>query len=246
MIIVEIDDLVLKMNVLGVFMKNNKLNSALLSVLLMIPGQVLCSEPLLPVQPSIFDRLWLSVPSMPAAPEWMTNFTSGLSDTKKYFLYGAMAAFLGYIGYQVSGISFFSSKFMAVPTEIDNRPLLIVKSEQLDDEINCRNIAYITRDYVPTYNSPKRQKAFESYVCPVLNKHQEKLDSKENWMTFLTKITFQKHHRMTFTLNQDELGYKIFSLINKTCPNKNITNPLKELLIERNPRDTELLEFLNK
>src|SRR5438132_13274865 len=142
-------------------MKKNILYSALLSLLLLMPGQTFCAE-----QPSfpkdILARMWFS---MPTAPGWMTNFTtnltSGLLDTKKYLLYGGgvfLAVLLGYIGYKAAfSSSDDSSDFFIFPFDLDT----------LDSPNNYSNIGHILRDYNLQSGDKKREQNFKRYVCQV-------------------------------------------------------------------------------
>ena len=230
-------------------MIKNKLNSAFLSMLLLVPSQAFCSQQP-PVPQGILNRLYLS---MPAAPAWMTNLTtnmtsgfSSLSDKTKYLIYGAMATLLSYVGYKAFFSPSSSSILTPVPTEIDGRVLRTANLGQLNDQANLSNVAYIIKEYTAEYKAPIREKAFQYYVCPVLKEHQEELSLKENWEKFLTNVSSGRYLGIVFLLSPDQVGYRMFSLINKTCPNEKFTEPLKELLIERNPHDTELLRVLNQ
>jgi hypothetical protein len=229
-------------------MKKNKLYNALLGVLLMVPGQVMCSE----LPQGIREHLWLSVP---AAPEWMTNFTSGLSDTKKYFLYGALTAFLGYIGYKAFKATY------AVPavSETEKDTEFFLKDANLDQLDSYNNILNIKLLAARTYTSilsdgsingrDYNKDQFKKRVCPILTQFSQKLQTKEGWDTFLPKLAISTTDRIHFgfeDLNAMQMGYGLHQMMKNTCPNREIMDPLKALLIERNPKDTKLLEILNK
>jgi hypothetical protein len=229
-------------------MKKNKLYSAALSVLLIVPSQVFCAEP--PVPQGILDRLNIT---MPTAPQWLSNLTtnvtsgfSSLSDKTKYLIYGAMAAFLGYIGYKViSSSSSSSSIFMEVPTSMENRAFWNPNYEELSSTANCSNIAYIIRRYDTIKGDSLRELAFKHYVCPVLKAHENELDSKEKWEGFLSDI-HKEAFQITMGQNTGPSGLNMFQLMKKTCPNEKITNPLRELLIEKGKPDKEVIKILNQ
>lgn len=234
-------------------MKKNKLYSTLLSVLLMVPGQVLCSQQPSPQVPQgILDRLYLSVPAMPAAPEWLTNITnltSGLSDSKKYFLYGALAAFLGYIGYKLRNVSSSGFTSINIPTSMETRDFYDPNYQELNSTANCSNIAYITRGYITDKGDFSRELAFKHYVCPILKHHANDLDTAEKWEIFLKDVHGKPVGFAMGLKGLNQTGLNMFVLMKKTCSDdtKNIKEPLKKYLETIIPHtDTEGLKLLNQ
>lgn len=231
------------MSIAGVFMKNNKLYSVLLGMLLVVPGQqVLCSEQP-PVPQGILDRLNLS---MPAAPAWWTNFTSSLSDTKKYVLYGTLAAtFAAALGY-VSGI-FSSSFFTPVPTSIDNQTLIKPSDDQrLDDVVIRRNIAIILNNYDIKQRDISIEKAFNHYVCPVFQKQSESLRSEDNWKSLFDNC--RRLGKKPLLGNDKDCSVKMLKLINKTCSYKviNSVTPSLQKLSEQKQDEQKKLQLLGQ
>ena len=247
-------------------MIKNKLNRAFLSMLLFIQGQAFCSQQP-PVPQGILNRLYLS---MPTAPAWMTNLTtnmtssfSSLSDKTKYLIYGAMVAVWGYIGYKIFSSSS-SSPSMEIPELMYDR--ILYKPDEigeLTDPKNCWNIVTIIAYYFYVQGSrdpyQRHEDAFRRFVCPILKKYEEYLSLEGNWKSFLTVISdgsqqdFESQQdlefktvKLEFKMTLKEVGEKMFHLIKYTCPNKEITEPLKQLLIKEYPMDRELARTLNQ
>lgn len=229
-------------------MKKNKMYSAMLSILLIVSGQVLASEPLSLESSTILSKMWF-MPSMPAAPDWVTNFVNNLSDSTKQYLwygtYGALGFLLTYIGYRALKGTSSGSGYGPAPIAIGNKRFWSIKHEELSCNENCSNIAYIIKDYDMRQECPYREPAFRKYVCPVLMAHQTSLNSQEKWKAFLFVIPY-KAVDIILGDSVEVCGLKIFKLINKTCPNETITNPLKALLLEASPGDKELLQILSQ
>jgi len=245
-------------------MKKNKLYSAVLSVLLIVPGQLFCAEQP-PVPQGILDRLYLSVPTMPAASQWLSNLTinvtsgfSSLSDKTKYLIYGAMAAFLGYIGYK----AIFSSASASPTSNLDFETQRQVQDQspdlrQLDSYVNHRNtMLIIGRAWIDEKgninangNANFYKKMFQEKVCPVLDRFKDELNTKEALEGFFKKIIPNTAARETYGLgamSSGDVGFRLHQFIKQTCPNETITNPLKEWLIENNSNEKNILKILNQ
>ncbi len=226
-------------------MIKNQLNSVLLSILLLVPGQVWCSEQ--PVPQGILDRLMIS---MPAAPAWMSNFStnvassfSTLSDNGKYLIYGTAAALFAYVVYKTKNM------FNQVPTSMEGRDFWKPNTVRLDSHENYKNIAYIIRVYPFIGSDKNKELAFRHYVCPVLQARQDDLDSKEKWKGFLSNLKAKSQQGIrgiTLLQSAGDYGLNILNLINNTCPNDKITTPLAELLIEYNPDIVKNLDMIIK
>lgn len=229
-------------------MKKNKLYSVLLGVLLMVSGQVLCSEPL---TETVHEHL-------SASPEWLTNLVPNLS-AKQFLLYGGLVALMGYILYRFSNGA--SSTVTNVPKNIDT-PKKINDSEikknpvcipvcingkklndpelkKLDHENNLFNIATIIRGYDADSNDAViREMAFQEYVVPVLKEHEKNL--KDDWRKFLqnisTNIVNQSDKRIQWAVKKTYCPYKVALKMEAltTANGKNVVfgepHPLYQLL----------------
>ena len=237
---------------MGDFMKKNILYSALLNVLLLVPSQVFCAE-----QPSIsskdiLGRMWFS---MPTAPEWMTNFTtnvasgfSNLSDRTKYLIYGAAAAFLGYIGWRkvIKPVSQSLGGFYLDSINLPDERMWPSNLKELNSLDNYNNIATILNEHIGApLRHERAEQVFMERVCPVLTKFAGDLDDQNKWNIFLDNI-IEKNSTRTLLEGKNRYGLSMFQLMKYTCPNVTTMTPLKKLLIERNPNDTDLLRILNQ
>lgn len=227
-------------------MNRNRMYSAMLSVLLIVSGQALCSEPLLPstTGQTIKNTMWSFMPTTPA---WLTNFTSSLSDTQKYFLYGLGALSIPLIAYIWSKLS--SKGLGAIGSNEENYPerqLWSPDLTELNSSTNRGNIAIIIDEYreLKLLKNPAIKKVFIEYACPVFHQFQDELDDKNKWDNYLTNFMRSSEGRVLL-VNKYEVGFKLHQLIKGACPNGKITNPLNELLQEK-IKDEKLLEILNQ
>jgi hypothetical protein len=228
-------------------MNKNKMYGAILSMLLLVPGQVWCSEQ--PVPQGILDRLMIS---MPAVPTWMSSFStnvtnsfSALSDNTKYLIYGTAAALFAYFAYKTKNMFTSGSISTKGPTKIEGTSFFKPNYQELNSVENRSNIAYIVQGYNPYQGNTNKEYLFQHYVCPVLNACQNDLDSKEKWNSFLIAME-SNAHGIKMPEGFVNYGCKLFILIKKSCSNDKITTPLKELLIENSSGDERVLELLNQ
>ena len=227
-------------------MKTNKMYSVLLGLLLMVPGQAFCSEPL--IQGSSKPS-WFSMPTMPATSEWVTNLVNKVKslsdDAKKYLLYGALGTFLGYLGYK--GYKTYSSANV-VPIFMEGRKLLPPDSANLNSTANCSNMAYILDWYSFESGDEYKEKAFRHYVCPVFKRFEDQLKTQDQWEKLLSDIK-QKADFIQVTDNYLTSGLKLYDLMRKTCSKdkmQEVMSPLKDLLAPYGEQDIEVKKILDR